>query len=538
MAHIPPPLPNDAEDVSWALSTAESLWKRGDHSDALVWLRRGAEAASDAQDDDRALALARTAAELKDWLLARARYSTTDLIEPSDDVDVSVSIPAQEELEELEEIEPDASIPPPNGPLIQEATVPLHSGAAPSHTGPIIQEASAPLPQFSFDDAMTAQPSIHEQVTREVAGVLSTSTGVTRVVPPAPETMPQYRNRGADYGPPSSERGFKAPSERELPVPTVPSERSLPAAKPPSAKLPLPRLPGLPRLPSVPSAAKSDPVRIPLPFPPPETQRDVSEPEEILHALESTKPASVRVPAPGGLDLSQYPLFAKLPEAARAELAAAASTVDLARGEEVPASALTLILEGQVTVSAAVVDATALTLGPGEVIRSHGTIESHLSIRLIAASEQARVACWLDAVVDRALAQAPAAEYELRCQGNRIQAICGATIGPLGERLDAALLNNVTQRLEAVPYNAGAVVVEAGAHPGIVLVGAGEVVADDGTVFTSGDFVFPELVLGGGKAVHNVRAAEGGAVVLAGDRSVVQELLATSPTLIEILAGM
>jgi CRP-like cAMP-binding protein len=96
----------------------------------------------------------------------------------------------------------------------------------------------------------------------------------------------------------------------------------------------------------------------------------------------------------------------------------------------------------------------------------------------------------------------------------------------------------VTQRLEAVPYNGGAIVVEAGAHPGIILVGAGEVVAEDGSVFTSGDFVFPELVLGGGKAVYNVRAAEGGAVVLAGDRSVVQELLATSPTLIEILAGM
>ena len=61
---IPPPAPNDHEDVSWALSTAEATWKRGDRTDALKWLRRAAEAASEAEDDDRALALAKAAAEL------------------------------------------------------------------------------------------------------------------------------------------------------------------------------------------------------------------------------------------------------------------------------------------------------------------------------------------------------------------------------------------------------------------------------------------------------------------------------------------
>jgi hypothetical protein len=61
---IPPPTPDDHEDVSWALSTAEATWKRGDRTDALKWLRRAAEAASEAEDDDRALALAKAAAEL------------------------------------------------------------------------------------------------------------------------------------------------------------------------------------------------------------------------------------------------------------------------------------------------------------------------------------------------------------------------------------------------------------------------------------------------------------------------------------------
>ena len=61
---IPPPAPDDHDDVSWALSTAEATWKRGERADALKWLRRAAEAASEAGADDRALTLAKAAAEL------------------------------------------------------------------------------------------------------------------------------------------------------------------------------------------------------------------------------------------------------------------------------------------------------------------------------------------------------------------------------------------------------------------------------------------------------------------------------------------
>src|SRR5260370_38148212 len=68
MVGIPPALDSDGEDVVWALQTAEALWKRNERVDAIVWLRRAAQAAGDAEDDDRALALAREAAELADWL--------------------------------------------------------------------------------------------------------------------------------------------------------------------------------------------------------------------------------------------------------------------------------------------------------------------------------------------------------------------------------------------------------------------------------------------------------------------------------------
>src|SRR5579872_5628426 len=72
MAGIPPSLDSDTEDVAWALQTAEALWKRNERLDAIVWLRRAAQAAGDAQDDDRALALARNAAELAEWMTRQA----------------------------------------------------------------------------------------------------------------------------------------------------------------------------------------------------------------------------------------------------------------------------------------------------------------------------------------------------------------------------------------------------------------------------------------------------------------------------------
>lgn len=61
---IPKAKADDHEDVSWALSTAEATWNRGDRPDALKWLRRAAEAASEAEADDRALELAKAAAEV------------------------------------------------------------------------------------------------------------------------------------------------------------------------------------------------------------------------------------------------------------------------------------------------------------------------------------------------------------------------------------------------------------------------------------------------------------------------------------------
>ena len=61
---IPSVRDDDPEDVSWALSTAATSFARGDRAEALKWLRRAAESASEVENDTRALELAKAAADL------------------------------------------------------------------------------------------------------------------------------------------------------------------------------------------------------------------------------------------------------------------------------------------------------------------------------------------------------------------------------------------------------------------------------------------------------------------------------------------
>jgi hypothetical protein len=73
---VPTAKKDDPEDVAWALQTAEATWSRGDHADALKWIRRAAEAASEAEVDDRALELAKAAADVAS-VLAEEKTSVT-----------------------------------------------------------------------------------------------------------------------------------------------------------------------------------------------------------------------------------------------------------------------------------------------------------------------------------------------------------------------------------------------------------------------------------------------------------------------------
>jgi hypothetical protein len=65
---IPRVRDDDPDEVADGLSIAAARWSQGDLADALVWLRRAAAAASDAEADLRALELAKASSALADAL--------------------------------------------------------------------------------------------------------------------------------------------------------------------------------------------------------------------------------------------------------------------------------------------------------------------------------------------------------------------------------------------------------------------------------------------------------------------------------------
>src|SRR5262245_13706844 len=74
---IPVPAASDSENVVTALEMAALFGNKGESNEAVRWLKRAAEHAGEEGDDTRALALARTAAELTDKLKRAPDYGRT-----------------------------------------------------------------------------------------------------------------------------------------------------------------------------------------------------------------------------------------------------------------------------------------------------------------------------------------------------------------------------------------------------------------------------------------------------------------------------
>jgi hypothetical protein len=75
---VPEAKPEDPEDVSWALSTAEAMWARGDNLEGIKWVRKAAEAAADAEQDERYLELVKAASDLASMIARRSQASIAD----------------------------------------------------------------------------------------------------------------------------------------------------------------------------------------------------------------------------------------------------------------------------------------------------------------------------------------------------------------------------------------------------------------------------------------------------------------------------
>lgn len=652
MVAIPNTKDTDPEDVVWGLQTAEALWKRGERIDAIVWLRRAAQAAGDAADDDRALELARAAAELSDWMATEPAPGTEpppamDAATPSaspppvstppsaatpptsqrpyDPHNAATFVPfGDDAMQGPGPRQPTAptyrpSPPlsrPPSSPTMQvaepffpppEATPPadelgLMAPREPSidgdgfrggldepghdeaernpsvppaehvHAGmfnpwddgalPAPAPVAPPIPAaFSSDEEEVITSLRSDQLAAQRTEGLAASGGAAMSQPPAP---PDAAPRGADTPTPERPATVKpAPGRppplparaRKPPVPGASTPSNAPSAPPaPAAPLaPLaPRAPMIPR-PAVgaPPSSRKLPVAPPrpapiTPAPPSPTQvmaqpaprREVEPPPVEAEAVAPAAPAA----AAAKLDLDAVEAFADLPDDARTAFAAAAKVSTLDEGEEVSGFALAFILEGTVDVAATMVDAPAARLAAGAVLRSRGTTDEGVPMRLIGV-QSGIVATWTDAEVEDAFRTCPWVEEDLRTAADRMQTLVGVTIGPLGERLDASIREEIIGKLTMKTLLAGDVVVTQGEPMvGLILIGVGELELMDGDkvagVVGSGEFLFATEVLGGGDVPRTARAGAGGALILYGDRHIAQELLVTCPPLLEVFAGM
>jgi hypothetical protein len=177
---IPEPSESDPDDVATALETAALLVAKGELTEALRWVRRGAESASETGDDMRALALARAAAELMDQLEHQSP------IRPSGFAPVSPAKPVTAQEPVSPPHAPKEAIAPPPA----EASAPAHSSVVAAPAPPAIPRDAATLSDPSAEQGLPTKPQVRPVVSIP-AFVPSTGFTVARQIKPYVASAPR-----------------------------------------------------------------------------------------------------------------------------------------------------------------------------------------------------------------------------------------------------------------------------------------------------------------------------------------------------------
>jgi hypothetical protein len=172
---VPEPKPEDPEDVSWALSTAEAMWARGDHAEGIKWVRRAAEAASEAESDARALELAKAAADLASLIAKRASRASID-------------------IEEIEPMSEPAPAQPPPAPPAKPAPPKPGPSMSPKPAGAARPVSKPPAPLPSKTSQPPPAPGRASQSPKPAAKPLGTNTTKPASIPPG-RSGPESRSR-------------------------------------------------------------------------------------------------------------------------------------------------------------------------------------------------------------------------------------------------------------------------------------------------------------------------------------------------------
>jgi len=275
--------------------------------------------------------------------------------------------------------------------------------------------------------------------------------------------------------------------------------------------------------------------------PPPISSAAPAELEAAVMSLSETPPPVGVQPSLDVAFLAACRGLEDLPPETQSGLAAIAGVETLAAEQEVSGFGLALVIRGSVLVMPTIAEGACGRAVKGEPVFSRGTLAQGVSLRVVAEAEGADVAVWLPEDIEQVLVTCPWVADELRAVADRYQALAGAAMGTLGERLDDTMRSMLTDRCELKVLLEGDVLIEAGKAPdGLYIVGGGslELVAGGAVQGTlgPGDVPFASAVLTHEKANATVRAAASGALVLHADRMTTHELIVSLPPLLELLS--
>jgi hypothetical protein len=209
--------------------------------------------------------------------------------------------------------------------------------------------------------------------------------------------------------------------------------------------------------------------------------------------------------------------------------------------QEVSGFGLALVLRGSVLVMPTIAEAACGRAATGEPVFAQGNLAEGVPLRAVAGPEGAEVAVWQRADFEHLLETCPWVADELRAVADRYQALAGAAMGLLGERLDDGMRALITERAEVKLLEPGEQVLAQGETvAGLSVVGAGTLeLVVNGEVrgqLHPGDLPFASAVLSHEKAEGALRAGPQGALLLRVDRMTTHELLVSVPPLLELLA--
>ncbi|MCC6903841.1 MAG: Crp/Fnr family transcriptional regulator [Polyangiaceae bacterium] len=501
---IPLPLDDDDDDVAWALQTAAVQWRRGAKPDAVLWLRRAVESAMEVGHTPRAMQINALIAGVEELIVNDVFTSSPPPAPETSGVDslldttvstgrASIDVEFDEDVPTDIVVPSEQATPAPQPVVPPPATIPAESkrrrARPPPAPSKLAKAASAPPPPHLPRDAGAAPRGVPDQVFE--AQTVRPGSDPEPEAPEsfAPDSSPTLSTTEAEI---LGTVAFASPSA-EPDVDALLTEAAGPTTE-------------------------AAPAR------------------EI-----ETEPASDE-PSIAGVSLANVAGLQDLPPEAQAELVRSARIETLDIDEEVSAFAVALVVEGWASVMPSVADVACAFAQVGEVVFTQGTLEESVALRVVAGETDTRVAVWDEAALEHATSACPWVADELRLVADRYQALAGATIGPLGERLDDALRQMVTSRCEVRAFSAGEGIVTSGNPvPGMFIVGAGavELLTGDEVVgeLGPGEFLFATSVMSASMAPMGARAGPGGALLLFAERHAAHELMLSVPPLLEILAG-